>query len=223
MFNNLFKKYKKEQRKRQKNLLTFEDVTSNEVKNLPPYLRQYVPISSKNKVFTSCSALKCYLKNRIKTVFQRDIEAIEKRLKELSTYQNKDFPKQFTIVIEYKRNRTWGYNPTASVFVVGEGEGDYSSGSIGGCGYDKESTAFAQVANQIQGIKYLLYKEANRLKNKNKKLSEIFGYGSGYGVFPSFSGGVGTSCYYSIFEKIGYKMTKTASTSSLDVYTISKI
>lgn len=47
-----------------------------------------------------------------------------------------------SINIEYKRNRTWGWNPTATVTASLDGvRTDTTKGTASGCGYDKLSAA----------------------------------------------------------------------------------
>ncbi|HJE55405.1 MAG TPA: hypothetical protein K8W03_01300 [Bifidobacterium pseudolongum subsp. globosum] len=47
-----------------------------------------------------------------------------------------------SINIEYKRNRTWGWNPTATVTASLDGvRTDTTTATASGCGYDKLSTA----------------------------------------------------------------------------------
>lgn len=47
-----------------------------------------------------------------------------------------------SISIEYKRNRTWGWNPTVMVTASLDGvRTDTTKGMASGCGYDKLSTA----------------------------------------------------------------------------------
>jgi len=126
----------------------------------------------------------------------------------------------------------WGSNPRAEASYVYINEGktlynDVYSGSIGGCGYDKESTAVANCLNKIPQLMKALYEKKNKEYKPTNKESDlnrnIFGYGSGYGIFPNFEGGVGTSCYPDIFKAIGFKFSKTASGKTFDVYTIEKL
>lgn len=131
--------------------------------------------------------------------------------------------KSATISIEWKRSAMWGNNPTAELQTTFEKDGytHYSrvnGSSVGGCGYDKESTAAAQVLNQSPEVMKLLYDAAER--QPDKKHRDALGYGSGYGILPYFEGGVGVSCFRSIFEKLGYKWECTASGKTFDVYTI---
>jgi len=130
------------------------------------------------------------------------------------------------IVVEWKKSQMWGSNPNAVLdltFLDKEGfkrHERFSSGSISGCGFDKCSTAVANVLNQCNPILKSLYV----LKDQNPEAvnRELFGYGSGYGVLPNFEGGVGVSCYPSIFDKIGFDFKTIASGKSFDVYTVTK-
>ena len=130
------------------------------------------------------------------------------------------------ISIEWKKSKMWGSNPSAEcVYSYRDISGELRtnrvfSGSIGGCGYDKQSTSVANCLNQINEILKMLYTIKN--DNIDKDNRDIFGYGSGYGLTPSIEGGVGVSCYPSIFEKIGYEFKTIASGKTFDVYTIAK-
>jgi len=127
-----------------------------------------------------------------------------------------------TITIEWKKNRTWGNNPSAEARVSYlNGTCDhFSSGSIGGCGYDKESTAVAKCVNQINGILKALYLKKDKQAKKTNR--EVFGYGAGYGILPNIEGGVGVSCYPEIFKKIGFEFKGITHGKTFDVYEIVK-
>lgn len=129
------------------------------------------------------------------------------------------------ISVEWKRSKMWGSNPNAECWYTykkdGNMQSDYVvSGSIGGCGYDKLSTAVADCLNQINEVLRPLYNKKER--NAAVDNRELFGYGSGYGIFPYIEGGVGTSCYPAIFEGIGYKFQSVASGKTFDVFEITK-
>ena len=68
-----------------------------------------------------------------------------------------------------------------------------------------------------------MYNLKDKSKNVNLKNHDVFGYGSGYGVLPSFEDGVGVSCYDRIFNKIGYKFETLSSGKTFDVFRIIKI
>lgn len=114
-------------------------------------------------------------------------------------------------------------NPSAEAKVVKmDGQCEYfHSGSIGGCGYDKTSTAVANVLNQVNGLLKLMYVKRNQ--NTKKELREIFGYGAGYGLIPKIEGGVGVSCYNRIMQSIGYSFKTLSSGKTFDVYVIEKV
>lgn len=90
----------------------------------------------------------------------------------------------------------------------------------GGCGYDKESTATAQVLNEHLPLLKLMYdKKENNINIDNKTL---FGYGSGYRTLPSFEGGVGISCHKNIIKNLGLEWEHLNSTKTTDTYLIIK-
>ena len=78
-----------------------------------------------------------------------------------------DTVKSVSIAVEWKRNRTWGYNPTATVEVVTATGGVYrATGTASGCGYDKETAAVASALNTIDPIiKMLCVKKETALEN----------------------------------------------------------
>lgn len=166
---------------------------------------------------------KAYLITRKeKTIYK----TIEKEVSRINAIAQSGKLVSVKISVEWKKSRMWGMNPSAecwATFINKEGNTDsvyVQSGSIGGCGYDKLSTAVAQCLNQINPLLKALY----LFKNKNIAADnrELLGYGSGYGILPSFEGGVGVSCYPKIFDKIGFKFERTASGKTFDVFTITK-
>lgn len=96
----------------------------------------------------------------------------------------------------------------------------YYNGSASGCGYDKESTAFASAAKGSFALKKILceLKEAALKEGKSDKSKttytgidnrEVCGYGAGYEPIPVFEGGVGMNSIISIFRKYGYKVVES--------------
>jgi hypothetical protein len=143
------------------------------------------------------------------------------QMSRLRAVENAPELESITISIEWKKSRMWGNNPNAEARVcTSEGCEHYNSGSIGGCGYDKQSTAVAQSVNQSNSFLKALY--LIKEKNVTKSNHDLFGYGAGYGILPSLEGGVGVSCYPRIFEAIGFKFKTTASGKAFDVYTVTK-
>lgn len=185
-------------------------------------LRDILPTNT-NKYLSlkTTKARKEYVSIRIEKHYNKELEKqldeIDRLIKVMTGYKPQE---SFDITVEWKNNRTWGNNPTANLWVWELG--DISSGSISGCGYCKGSTAVALVLSNVDLFKYLMLVEKNKVKNIKLSNSDIFGYGSGYGIIPSFSGGVGVNCYPSIFEKIGYTMKTLRGTNSVDIYQIVK-
>lgn len=189
------------------------------------YLNQYFTPYSIKKEWESVKECKSYLADRIKKAYA---ESLEKKLKRIDTVLNSGEFVQCTITVEWKKNRTWGSNPRAEArfgFISCSGYGsNYISGSsISGCGYDKQSTAVAEVINQINPILKALYIEKNKAVNIDRKNGEVFGYGSGYNLLPNIEGGVGVGCYPRIFEAIGMKFETVSSGSIFDVYRITNL
>ena len=87
-------------------------------------------------------------------------------------------------------------------------EGKYT----GGWGYDKLSTAIAEVLNQYQPLTKLMYNYIDDKMFEEGSLSinnhKVLGYGSGYGILPYFESGVGVSSFYKIFDNLGLKLTE---------------
>jgi hypothetical protein len=188
------------------------------------HYRGLLPAGKKNKQWEPAE-LKQYLKGRHKKQQEKRTAESEKKLLKLS-----DAPEleEITISVEWKNNRTWGANPTAEARVktVNPDESGsrwhvYASGSIGGCGYDKKSTAVAKAVNQSPAFIAALC--AIKEQSPEGSNRDVFSYGAGYGIIPQLEGGVGVSCYPDIFCKIGYKFEEIASGKNFDVFKVSKI
>lgn len=104
------------------------------------------------------------------------------------------------ISVEWKRNSTWGANPTAEVWVYHNGTCDYYTGHASGCGYDKESAAVAEAINKSVAFRHLLLANYNSL---------YYGFAKGYGSIPRFEGGVGMSCMYRFMKTIGARISES--------------
>lgn len=178
------------------------------------WIAQYLPQKRDKFNGLDPDKQKKYLIDRIEKNFTKQAEKFTARINQI--FDNTREIKTITINIEWKKNQMYGSNPTATAEIsfIGGGYSSYSSGSISGCGYDKESTAFAKALNQSDEFIKLLY---------NFTTSEIYGFRRAEGdYFPNLSGGVGTSCYYSIFDFLGYKMDRIATGKTFDVYHITK-
>jgi len=171
------------------------------------------------KGIETVEALKLYLvERRVKA----DLKAIDSELLQLQTIEKAGDIESVTVSVEWKPSRMWGNNPTAEGrFYGSDGFNSYKSGSISGCGFDKGSTAVADVLNQSNALLKALYMVKEQ--NINTINRDLFGYGSGYGIKPYFEGGVGVSCYNAIFNKIGFNFNCTASGKRFDVYSVSRV
>lgn len=134
-----------------------------------------------------------------------------------------DFKGELAVTVEWKKSRMWGSNPTAHT-----SDGDRSE-SIGGCGYDKESTAIAEVLNRNLSLLKLMYGRKNKdykqwedLESQSDYNHKVLGYGSGYSILPRFEGGVGVSSHQRMMENLGLEMRNISSTDRTDTYMIRK-
>lgn len=143
--------------------------------------------------------VKEYIKKRIIEINKES----ERTAKEIEVICIANMPLFVDISVEWRKNRTWGANPRAEVRT---GEFYYLSRSIGGCGYDKESTATAECFNKDLGLKkcalVAMYNNAHLPKNKR--------YINGVHFFNCstsfYEGGCGFSCHRHILELAGFKL-----------------
>lgn len=158
-----------------------------------------------------------YLRNQYENSVDEDVHKITE------IEGAKDFSGELVVTVEWKKSRMWGNNPTATTNY------GHDSGSIGGCGYDKESTAIANVLNEHLPLMKLLYAKKDKDYRKwkgqedpNKYNRAVLGYGSGYNILPHFEGGVGVSSHQRIIENLGLEMKNISSGKVSDVYIIRK-
>lgn len=135
----------------------------------------------------------------------------------------------FSVAVTWAKSSTWGYNPTAEV----TSDTRRASGRASGCGYDKESAAIADALNQIPAALRVLYTLAEKALTEGKtpysktatsgySWGNVIGYGSGYTVLPYFEGGVGSSCFWSIFQAAGYEVRKTTTGKRFDCWVLDR-
>lgn len=154
-------------------------------------------------------------------LIERKTKQIDERIKEELTKIETVFDAlelgEVKIQIQWNKNRTWGFCPTGEMWTNGK---YFTAGGVTGCGYDKLSTIVAKLLNQLNSALKILYIVKD--KNADKPNRDVIAYGAGYGILPSFEGGVGISCYPQIFEKCGYKFETTASGKMFDCFKITK-
>ena len=123
---------------------------------------------------------------------------------------------EMTIKIDWKKSKTWGYNPHASYYCLNSnGAWNQNDGfTCSGCGYDKESTVIADIFNEIMvGMAY------RKLKRSKKNVPYGVNVPDSGGV-PTFSHGIGASSYCQIVAWLGGKMEHVAWSDTFDQYKI---
>lgn len=219
-FVNLFKAIKAEQAKRMQDFIS----SVNSESSMETFTNRYgmygdlIPASRKGYLWT-LEAIREYLIARKLKANEKDLQ---KKLAHLQAVEQAPDMVSVNISVEWKRSRMWGNNPRAAARVcyTDHSCNTFESGSIGGCGYDKESTAIAEALNQSNSFLKALYQIKEH--GATEKNHDIFGYGSGYGILPRLEGGVGVSCYPKIFKTIGFEWSNAGSGKAFDVYTVTK-
>lgn len=141
-----------------------------------------------------------------------------------------ELPKNIRIDVSWKKSQTWGANPTAEVWAD-----EYLgvSRSVGGCGYDKESTAIAEPFNRSKAMakiaiiaKYLDTKYGDLdWKEKQEKNIFTYSYGVRFSIFHNngiyWEGGVGASSFMNCIKTAGYKIDAEFHPKYSDCYQLS--
>lgn len=152
------------------------------------------------------------IKNKMQTKRAREAARdAKKRFERVHEVEEVEAPVAVSVVVEWHKSQTWGMNPRARV--AAERVATY--GSASGSGYDKQSAAIASAYNQNPEILKILYDHA--------EAGGTFPYGvTVWAGLPSFDGGCGVSCFYSIFEACSYTFQQIASGKAFDVYEITR-
>lgn len=170
--------------------------------------------SYKRGVLTREKAAELATKRAIKEIDKNEQE----RLGKLDRAQRVSELQFVEITVEWHKSRTWGNNPRATVRT---NDGVFY-GSASGCGYDKESAAIAEALNQSGSVLKMLY-DKEETKPEDKPRRDYVGYGAGYGILPSFEGGVGVSSHRQIFANCGYTWETVSNGKTFDAYRITKL
>ena len=94
------------------------------------------------------------------------------------------------IKVEWKRNRTWGWNPTAEVWTTGC---YYGKGNASGCGYDKESASIEHALIDSPSLQRFIIHNLSKLKDK-------YGVETKYGLAHLSIGGKGVNTLLELFR-----------------------
>ena len=217
-FPNLAKAIKSEKAKQMQDFIESVNAETS-METLTNRYNQYgdlIPASKKRDMWT-LDGIKEYL---IARKIKANEKSLTRKLAQLQTIFDAEDLESISISVEWKKSRMWGNNPTADARVCDKQYGHNYIGKASGCGYDKESAAIAEAINQSNSFLKALYQIKDR--NPNTVNSELFGYGSGYGILPYLEGGVGVSCYPKIFEALGFIWKRVASGKTFDAYTVTK-
>lgn len=152
------------------------------------------------------------IKKRYEKTLQSNLELLEQIAKE-------ERPKEIAIHVNWEKTTYWGNNPHVEMMI----DKKRYFGSASGCGYDKQTAAIAEAANQsLQILKILCDKKELELqKGKTGKNGDLIGYGSGYSAIPKLEGGVGISSFRKIFENCGYNWSDYSG-ERYDMYIVTK-
>lgn len=156
---------------------------------------------------------------------------LEKCIDDLRKIADFEAPKTIRIEVLWKKNSTWGANPVAEVW-----ENEYlgASRSVGGCGYDKESTAIAECFNRSGNMAFLAWVakyidsryDSLNWKDKQKKGIYTYSYGVRPTIFHKFGiyweGGVGASSFMNCLKCAGYKINSEVHPKYFDFYNLSR-
>lgn len=160
-------------------------------------------------------------KARIAKENENDAKDAENAIKRLTDAFSRNLPASIRVEVNWKKSRMWGSNPTAEVWA----DGYTSSPSIGGCGFDKESTATATafkeniVFDRIAATcAWLDMKESKATGSESK----TYGYHVGYTGF-RFDDAVGYTCHDRIIKRAGYRSTGEFHPKMADGYRYEKI
>ena len=160
-------------------------------------------------------------KTRIAKENENDAKDAENAIKRLTDAFSRNLPATIRVEVNWKKSRMWGSNPTAEVWA----DGYTSSPSIGGCGFDKESTATATafkeniVFDRIVATCAWLDMKESKATGRDEK---TYGYHVGYTGF-RFDDAVGYECHNRIIKRAGYRSTGEFHPKMADGYHYEKI
>lgn len=144
---------------------------------------------------------------------EQGIEAINRiadnSLKRLELADKAGEVREIEINVEWKKNRTWGSNPRAEVWVLfsdpeyGTASDYAKSSSIGGSGYDKKSTAVSEAFERLPPDRGRAALDRWVIEGGEKLWEE---YVFDKNPYPHFEfGGKGMSTFTRLFQRLGCK------------------
>lgn len=133
---------------------------------------------------------------------------LKKDLQRVDKIANAETCTRFRLEIEWTKGGIYGCQARAD---LATGWHYYEGTRTGGCGYDKGSTAAANVLNRAPEILKKLYEQEEKRLSKRERQSrrEFIGYGccehcNEWYFLPHFEGGVGIESHITILKNCGY-------------------
>lgn len=147
----------------------------------------------------------------------KEIKRIEKKLdsclQKLDAISQAEDLKSISIRVEWKKSRTWGYNPTAEAWVTG---GYYGIGKASGCGYCKESASIGEaLADSLSLQKFII--------ENLRKVGKEYGIETRFGLAHLSISGKGVSTLLNIFRNFKNWKIEEMHGKTFDGYTITRI
>ena len=146
--------------------------------------------------------------------------------------------KRVQLVTEWTRGGVYGAQAqTTAHYYLQDANGNTAYKQItgnktGGCGYDKYSTALADVLNdcdELMKAVYIAVEKALQTADPNSDRygdgRHLLGYGLTYsvGYLPYFDGGVGADCFWRVLAKVGFRLEANVETGTANVVTLAKV
>lgn len=154
---------------------------------------------------------------------------LTKKLKYIEDVEQCEPLERLEIFVNWTSGSVYGWQAKAEARAITKNGGEWFEGSrTGGCGYDKRSTATAEVLNKLKPLFYLICKKIE--KKSKKQIKEILkrsidghdfiGYGFDFwgGAVGSFSGGVGFECHRQNLAALGFKCIAAHEGKTEDFY-----
>lgn len=137
---------------------------------------------------------------------------MNKRIDKVAAAEAVELPDGVSISVEWKKSRTWGANPHATVYAAFT----VTEGSASGCGYDKESVAIASAFNENPKVMAIIYTAVEAGVKPGDSVLDSVG-------LPFFDGGCGVECFYKVFANCGYQFKRIPGGRTFDCYLIEKM
>lgn len=202
-YKNIFNKYKQNAENARASFLARFDQVQNITELLENnYYREFLTAKQYEKAKTELLSLEEVQALIIKKYDKKQEKEMEEKIRDFEAIANAEPIHEIELKVEWKRNKTWGLNPSCECWANG-----YTTGKASGCVYDRLSAATAEAMNKNISILKLLYDKYEQIleTNPTATLRDSLGYGSGY-IRPYFEGGVGFSSHQQIFEGLGFSV-----------------